>query len=92
MRIVAQLAIDLGTANVVVYRRGKGGGRHVNDIFKTIKYGVPAKGMIAWKSQLRPSDIQNLASYILTMQGTNPPNAKEPQGELYEEKPELGMK
>lgn len=67
-------------------------GGHVNDIFKTIKYGVPAKGMIAWKSQLRPSDIQNVASYILTMQGTNPPNAKEPQGDLYEEKPELGMK
>ena len=67
-------------------------GGHVNDIFKTIKYGVPAKGMIAWKAQLRPADMQNLASYILTLQGTNPPNGKEPQGELYEEKAEIGMK
>ncbi len=67
-------------------------GGNVNDIFKTIKYGVPAKGMIAWKSQLRPSDMQNLASYILNMQGTNPPNGKEPQGELYEAKEEMGMK
>lgn len=67
-------------------------GGHINDLFKTIKYGVPAKGMIAWKSQLRPSDIQNVASYILTMQGTNPPNGKAPQGELYEPKEEIGMK
>lgn len=63
-------------------------GGHINDIFKTIKYGVPAKGMTAWKSQLRASDIQNLASYILTLQGTNPPNGKEPQGDLYEPKEE----
>jgi cytochrome c oxidase cbb3-type subunit 3 len=27
--------------------------------------------------------MQRVASYILTFQGTNPPNAKEPQGELY---------
>ncbi len=63
-------------------------GGAVADLFKTIKYGVPAKGMIAWKSQLRPSDIQNVASYILTFQGTNPPNGKEPQGELFEEQAE----
>lgn len=68
-------------------------GGSISDIFKTIKYGVPEKGMIAWKSQLRPSDIQNLASYILTLQGTDPPNAKEPQGELYEGgSEEIGMK
>ena len=59
-------------------------GGSVKDIFKTIKYGVPEKGMIAWKAQMRASDMQNVASYILTMQGTNPPNAKEPQGELYQ--------
>ncbi len=59
-----------------------GGG--IKDIFRTIKYGVPEKGMIAWKSQLKPADMQKVASYILTFQGTNPPNAKEPQGELYQ--------
>lgn len=67
-------------------------GGDITTIFKTIKYGVPAKGMIAWKSQLRPSDIQNVSSYILTLQGTNPPNGKEPQGELYEPTEEIGMK
>ena len=55
----------------------------IKDLFKTIKYGVPAKGMISWESQLSPSQIQDVASYILSLQGTNPPNAKEPQGDLY---------
>ncbi|TNE56791.1 MAG: c-type cytochrome [Bacteroidetes bacterium] len=58
-----------------------GGG--INNIFKTIKYGVPEKGMISWQSQLTPSDIQKVSSYILTLQGTNPPNGKEPQGEIW---------
>ena len=60
-------------------------GGHINDLYRIIKNGVPAKGMISWKSQLRPSDIQNVSSYILRMQGTNPENQKEAQGELYEE-------
>jgi cytochrome c oxidase cbb3-type subunit 3 len=59
-----------------------GGG--VADLFKTIKYGVPEKGMISWKSQLRPSEMQNVASYILTLQGTNPPNQKAREGELWD--------
>ncbi|HEY8401469.1 MAG TPA: cbb3-type cytochrome c oxidase N-terminal domain-containing protein [Cytophagaceae bacterium] len=60
-------------------------GGNIKDIFKVITNGVPQKGMISWKSQLNPAQIQDVASYILSIQGTNPPNAKEPQGELYEE-------
>lgn len=60
-----------------------GGG--IQNIFKVIKYGVPEKGMISWQSQLSPSDMQKVASYILTLEGTNPPNAKEPQGEIWKE-------
>lgn len=60
-----------------------GGG--IKNIFKVIKYGVPAKGMIAWESQLTPVQIQEVASYIVTLEGTNPPNAKEPQGEIWTE-------
>ncbi len=58
-------------------------GGDIKDLFELIKYGVPEKGMIAWQDQLRPTEIQQVASYILQFQGTNPPNAKEPQGELY---------
>lgn len=56
-----------------------GGG--IKNIFKTIKYGVPEKGMISWQSQLKPAEIQAVASYILSLQGSNPPNAKAPQGD-----------
>jgi cytochrome c oxidase cbb3-type subunit 3 len=58
-----------------------GGG--IKDLFKVIKYGVPDKGMIAWSAQLKPVDMQKVASYILTLKGTNPPNPKEPQGEIW---------
>lgn len=58
-------------------------GGSIKDIFKTIKYGVPEKGMIAWKSQLRASEMHQVASYILTLQGTNPDNQKGPEGEIY---------
>ncbi|MEO0731347.1 MAG: cbb3-type cytochrome c oxidase N-terminal domain-containing protein [Bacteroidota bacterium] len=58
-------------------------GGDITDVFRTIKHGVPEKGMIPWKNELRPRDMQEVASYILSLVGSNPPNAKEPQGELY---------
>lgn len=58
-------------------------GGTIKDVFKVIKYGVPEKGMISWKSQIRPVEMQQVASYIMTLVGTNPPNAKEPEGELF---------
>jgi len=56
-------------------------GCSINDIFNIIVVGVPAKGMISWKDQLTPLQIQQVSSFILTLVGTNPPNPKEPQGE-----------
>jgi cytochrome c oxidase cbb3-type subunit 3 len=66
-------------------------GGSIQDVFKTIKYGVPEKGMIAWKNQMQPAAMQKLASYILTLKGTNPPNQKEPQGELYTPEEDLSV-
>jgi cytochrome c oxidase cbb3-type subunit III len=63
-------------------------GGSINDIFRTVKYGVVAKGMQSWKTELNPQQMQAVSSYILSLQGTNPPNAKEPQGELYVPKQE----
>ncbi|MCS6823635.1 MAG: c-type cytochrome [Cytophagaceae bacterium] len=60
-------------------------GGDVKSIFKSIKYGIPAKGMIPWQTQLSPVQIQEVASYIKSIRGTNPPNAKAPQGELVSE-------
>lgn len=59
-------------------------GGSIKDVFKTIKYGVPEKGMIAWQAQLRPAEIHKISSFIMTLAGTNPPNAKEAQGDLYQ--------
>ncbi|MFZ1791405.1 MAG: cbb3-type cytochrome c oxidase N-terminal domain-containing protein [Saprospiraceae bacterium] len=58
-------------------------GGSIKNIFTTVKYGVPEKGMISWQSQLSPSAMQKVSSYILTLGGTNPPNQKEKQGTLY---------
>lgn len=55
-------------------------GGTLKDIFKTIKYGVPDKGMIAWEKTIRPKQIAELTSYILSLQGSNPPGAKAAQG------------
>lgn len=54
------------------------------DLFKTVKNGT-TKGMKSWKDELSPVDIQNVISYIHTFKGTNPPNAKAPEGNLFEE-------
>lgn len=59
-------------------------GGDMPSIFKTIKYGVPSKGMIAWEAQLSPKKMQQVASYIYTMEGNTSANPKEPQGELFE--------
>ena len=58
-------------------------GGDIKDLFRTIKYGVPEKGMISWSSQLRATEMQQVASFILTFQGTDPPNQKDPEGELW---------
>ena len=56
------------------------GGRPT-EIAKTIADGVPEKGMIPWKDQLPPDEIQALAAWIGTIAGSKPPNPKPPQGE-----------
>ncbi|MFC0655114.1 cbb3-type cytochrome c oxidase N-terminal domain-containing protein [Mongoliitalea lutea] len=58
-------------------------GGSINDIFRIVKYGVPAKGMIPWDDQLSPEEMQQVSSYIKTLVGTTPANPKEPQGEKY---------
>ncbi len=58
-------------------------GGTINDVFKTIKLGVPEKGMQAWEKMFSPSQIKNLASFIKSIKGTKPANAKAPQGDLF---------
>jgi cytochrome c oxidase cbb3-type subunit III len=55
------------------------------DNLRTIREGVPAKGMITWKNVLSPYDIKAVASYIFTLRGSNPPNPKAPEGQRAEQ-------
>lgn len=58
-------------------------GGDIKSVFKTIKYGVVSKGMRSWQSELKPSDIHAVSSFILNkLAGTNVSGGKEPQGEL----------
>lgn len=55
-------------------------GGSVNDVFKTIKYGWPEKGMKSWKDDYSPVQIAQIASYVESLAGTHPENPKPPQG------------
>ncbi|MDE5418218.1 c-type cytochrome [Labilibaculum sp. DW002] len=59
-------------------------GGSLEDVYKIIKVGKPLKGMLAWQNQLSPEQMLQVSSYTMSLQGTNPPNAREAQGELIE--------
>ena len=60
------------------------GGR-LTEIYHTISEGVLEKGMISWKTQLGLGEMLGLAAYVGTLRGTNPPNAKAPQGDKFDD-------
>lgn len=62
-------------------------GGTVKNVFKVVRHGVPGTNMIAWEGVISPDKMRNVASYVLTLQGTNPTNPKKPQGDLF--KPEV---
>ena len=58
-----------------------GGG--IKDIFYSVKFGWIEKGMRSWQDELNARQMHVVSSYIKSLRGSNPPNAKEKQGELY---------
>ena len=60
-----------------------GGG--IKNIIASIKDGIPSKGMIGWEIVFSSKEIQIIAAYVHSLQGTNPPKAKKPEGALYHE-------
>lgn len=62
-------------------------GGSIGDVFKTVKLGVVEKGMMSWKDVFSAEQIAEIASYIKSIHGSNPPGAKEPQGEPFKEAP-----
>lgn len=86
------------TANCVACHRADAGGQigpnltdeewilggGIKNVFHTIANGGrDGKGMIAWKGSLKPTEIQHVASYILSLKGSNPKDPKAPEGEVW---------
>lgn len=62
-------------------------GGDVKHIFQTIKNGVVEKGMPAWGKTMSPLNVKELTFFVMSLQGTNPVDAKAPQGELFKAVP-----
>ncbi|MCB0399732.1 MAG: c-type cytochrome [Winogradskyella sp.] len=59
-----------------------GGG--IKNVFNTISEGGrDGKGMVAWKANLKPIEMAQVASYVLQFQGTTPANPKEAEGDIW---------
>lgn len=56
----------------------------MKELYNVVITGVIEKGMISYKDQLTPVQIQQVLSFILSLQGTNPANQKAPQGKKYD--------
>ena len=56
-------------------------GGAVEQIFQTIAKGWPPKGMPPWGRVLTTDELSALVSYVRSIQGSNPPNARPPEGD-----------
>ncbi|MBP6758032.1 MAG: c-type cytochrome [Flavobacterium sp.] len=86
------------TTNCVACHRADGGGQigpnltddqwilggGIKNVFHTlVNGGRDGKGMIAWKGTLKPKEMQEVASYVLSLRGSNPKEPKAPEGEIW---------
>jgi len=44
--------------------------------------GRPGKGMISWKTTLNNMEMQQVASYVISLNGSTPANPKAPEGDI----------
>ena len=59
-----------------------GGG--IKNVFHTISEGGrDGKGMIAWKQSLKPAEMAQVSSYVLSLQGTTAANPKDAEGDIW---------
>ena len=84
------------TANCAACHRADGGGMigpnltdeawihgsTLADIHKTVVEGVLAKGMPPWGKLLKPDQVSAVTVYVGSLKGSNPPNAKPPEGQV----------
>ncbi|MDI1317407.1 cbb3-type cytochrome c oxidase N-terminal domain-containing protein [Flavobacterium sp.] len=59
-----------------------GGG--IKNVFHTlVNGGRDGKGMVSWKGTLKPKEMQLVASYVLSLKGSNPKDPKAADGEIW---------
>lgn len=57
-------------------------GSGIKNTFNTISEGGRSgKGMVSWKTELKPIEMAQVASYVVQFVGTTPANPKAPEGE-----------
>ena len=66
------------TDNYWIHGEGK-----IEDIIETVKNGVIEKGMQPWGPTLGNAKILQVVSYVISLKGSNPENAKAPEGKEY---------
>jgi cytochrome c oxidase cbb3-type subunit 3 len=65
-------------------------GGSVDQVFQSVAKGWPAKGMPPWGRAMKPEELAAVVSYVRSLQGTTPPNAKAPEGEPFAPEPVPG--
>ena len=57
-------------------------GGSISDIRRVVVEGVLEKGMVAWRGLMTEDEISEVSAFVWSLHGTNPENAKAPEGEL----------
>lgn len=55
--------------------------KRASDLITVVNDGITAKGMPAWKTVLKPAQVNDVSAYVLSMQGATVANGKAPQGD-----------
>ncbi len=56
-------------------------GQRLEQMIQVVYHGVPAKGMLSWKTQLSLEEIKEVTVYVHSLRGTTPAKPKAPQGD-----------
>lgn len=66
-------------------------GGSVEQIFQSVAKGWPAKGMPPWGRAVKPEELAALVSYVRSLQGSHPPNARPAEGDPFIPEPIPGI-
>jgi cytochrome c oxidase cbb3-type subunit 3 len=58
------------------------GDGQIMTLIRTIQQGAPEKGMPAWEAISTQEEIEQAAAFVYSLAGSEPKNAKAPQGDL----------